>query len=54
MRHAQAASVNHLLVSLWLYSHDVAQTVTPYCVFAELVSETMCLRSDSWWLEILY
>ncbi len=28
--------------------------VTPYCVFAELVSETVCLRSDSCWLEILY
>jgi len=29
-------------------------SVTPYCVFAELVSETVCLRSDSCWLEILY
>jgi len=28
--------------------------VTLYCVFAGLVSDTVCLRSDSCWLEILY
>jgi len=28
--------------------------VMPYCVFAELVSQTVCLRLDSCWLEILY
>ncbi len=44
---------------LWLVfiSNLNSQTtwlVTPYCVFAELVSETVCLRSDSCWLEILY
>jgi len=30
------------------------QSVKPYCVFAELVSKTVCLRSDSCWLEIFY
>jgi len=27
-------------------------TAAPYCVFAKLVSETVCLRSGSCWLEI--
>jgi len=35
-------------------SNSSKSLVTPYCVFAELVSETVCLRSDSCWLEILF
>jgi len=53
-------SIATAFVDMWKQSLVVREVpcfklaVTPYFVFAKLVSETVCLRSDSCWLEIFY